>query len=73
MDDGLGGANFGAVATVDAGVCVDLVDVAFRDRFGRALVDASTASDASILDKMCHNLFGAVNGVNSKSSNKNSR
>ena len=55
MDDGLGGANFSAVTAIDARFGVDLVDVAFRDGFGRAVVDASTASDAGILDKMCHN------------------
>ena len=55
MDNGLSGANFSAVTAVDARFGVDLVDIAFGDGFGGAVVDASTASDASILDKMCHN------------------
>jgi hypothetical protein len=47
-------ANIGAGATVGADFGIDLVDVAFRDRFNGALVDASSASSAIFIYFISH-------------------
>ena len=47
-------ANIGACATVGADFGIDLVDVAFRDRFNGALVDAGSASGAIFIYFISH-------------------
>ena len=53
-NDRLAGANACAGAAVDAGVGIDDIDIAGRDRFGRALADAGAAGNAGISDFVSH-------------------
>ena len=53
-DDSLAGANFCARATLDAGVGIDVVDVAFRNCVNRANGLASATSHARVSDYVSH-------------------
>ncbi len=50
-------ANISASATIGAHFRIDFVDIAFRDSFNRALVDAGSASSAIIIDFVSHDLL----------------
>jgi len=52
--DGLHRANVGTSAAIGANLGVNLVDIAFRDSFHRALVDTGSASGAVIIDFISH-------------------
>ena len=54
FDDRLAGANACAGAAVDALIGIDHIDIAGRDRFGRALADAGAAGNAGISDFVSH-------------------
>ena len=53
--DSARGAHFGAGATFDAGVGVNLVDIAFRDSFHRAVGQAGATSYTVVCDYVSHN------------------
>lgn len=52
--DGFHRTNICACAAIGAHFRVDLVNVAFRDRFNGALVDAGSASGAIFIDFIGH-------------------
>lgn len=56
--DSAAGANFGTAAAFDAGIGIDVVDVAFRDSFYGTNGETSAASDAFVSNNVCHNGFG---------------
>ena len=53
--DSSGGAGSGASAAAHASVSINLIDVAFGNSSDGALVDAGTASNASVSDFVSHN------------------
>lgn len=53
-DDSFAGANRSASAAIDAGVGIDVVDVAFRDSANGALGKTCAASYAFVGDYVCH-------------------
>lgn len=57
-DDSFTGAYGCAGAAVDAGIGIDVVDVAFRDSFYGTNGETSAASDAFVSNNVCHNGFG---------------
>ncbi len=56
--DCFAGANFSARTAFDAGIGIDVVDVAFRDSFYGTNGETSAASDAFVSNNVCHNGFG---------------
>lgn len=52
--DSTGGANLGATAAFDAGVGVDVVDLAFGDSANGAYGQAGAASNADVGDYVSH-------------------
>ena len=54
FDDSLARANASAGTAVDALIGIDDIDIAGRDRFGRALADAGAAGNAGISDFVSH-------------------
>ena len=53
-DDSVAGANFCAAATLDAGIGIDVIDVAFRDCFNGAHGKTGAASYTLISDYVSH-------------------
>ena len=53
-DDCFAGANRCAGTAVDAGVGIDVVDVAFRDSANGAFGEAGAASNAAVSDYVSH-------------------
>lgn len=53
--DSLTGTNTCARAALGAGICVDLIDVAFRDCLYRTLGQAGAASDTVVSNYVSHN------------------
>lgn len=53
-DDSFAGANRSASAAVDAGIGVDVIDVAFRDSAHGAFGEAGAASDTFVGDYVSH-------------------
>jgi hypothetical protein len=51
---GVNGANFRTVAAIGAKLGVDNIDVAFADSFNRAFGFAEPASNAIVINKICH-------------------
>jgi len=50
-------ADISAGATFSANFRIDFIDIAFRDSFNRALIDAGSASSAIIIDFVSHDLL----------------
>lgn len=48
------GAHLSAAAAVYASVGIDVIDIAFRDSLYGANRDASAASDAIVVNYVCH-------------------
>lgn len=53
-DDSFAGANFSARATLDAGVGIDVVDIAFGDSLNGANGQTGAASNAFVSDYVSH-------------------
>ena len=53
--DSFAGANRSAGAAVDAGVGIDVIDVAFRDGANGTFGQTSAASYATVGNNVCHN------------------
>ena len=54
-DDSIVGANAGASAAVNAGIGINYIDIALRNRIGRALGETCAASYAAVSNYVCHN------------------
>lgn len=54
LNDSTSGASVNAGTAANAGVGVNLINVAFGDGSDRALVDASTASNTDVSDFVSH-------------------
>ena len=52
--DSFAGANFSARTAFDAGIGVDVIDVAFRDSANGAFREASAASDTFVSNYVSH-------------------
>jgi hypothetical protein len=76
LDDGFDGALLSASTAGNAGIGVDLVDIALGNGLNGALCSAGTASDASVSNLICHKappkeLYGHCNINFAKCKGKN--
>jgi hypothetical protein len=55
-------ANVCASSTIGANFRIDFINIAFRDSFNRALVDAGSTSSAIIIDFVSHDLLNLGSG-----------